>query len=227
MTLLVASMALFGAGLTSTLSPCILPLVPGYVAVLGEGSAGGRRAVAGVVSFAVAAATVFAVLGVALGVLGEEVGSVERWLQRAAGVLLVGFACLALAGRFGWIAGARQWRWPIDRLPVSRTWRAVALGLGCGVAWTPCTGPLLGAALTAAAGSASTARSTVLLLCYACGVLAPFVAVAAFGTSRLPTEVKRWGRVLGTASTMAMGAIGLLLVVDGYDDLVARMGFVL
>jgi cytochrome c-type biogenesis protein len=159
-----------------------------------------------------------------LGVLGSEVGAFERWLQRAVGVLLIGFAVLALAGRSRRLIRARDLRWPIDHLPARPVWRAVALGLGCGVAWTPCTGPLLGAALTAAAGSGGTARSTVLLLCYASGVLVPFVVLAAIGLSRLPGGIRRAGRALGAASVVAMGAIGLLLVFDRYDGLVARIG---
>jgi cytochrome c-type biogenesis protein len=223
-TLLVAALALFGAGLTSTLSPCVLPLVPGYLAVVTDGATSGRRAIAAVLPFAAAAALVFAALGAALGVLGAEVGAFERWLQRAAGVLLIGFALLALAGRSGRLVRALHLRWPTERLPAGRAWRAAALGVGCGVAWTPCTGPLLGAALTAAAGSGGTVRSAVLLLCYAAGVLVPFVVLAAVGVARLPGAARRAGRALGAVSVAAMGTIGLLLVLDLYDGLVARMG---
>ncbi|MBI5087619.1 MAG: sulfite exporter TauE/SafE family protein [Actinobacteria bacterium] len=220
MTFVVAALALFGAGLTATLSPCVLPLVPGYLGVLADGRDGARAIVSRVTVFAAGAACTFAVLGGVAGVIGSGVGDAGSWAQRIAGGLLLVFSGVAVAGRLG------RASWSVhlsNRLSPAPAWRAFVLGVGCGVAWTPCTGPLLGAALTAAAGASSVARSTVLLLWYAAGVLAPFVALAAFGAARAAAWLRRWSRVLGPLSATVMAGLGLVLVLGWYDGLVSRL----
>ena len=215
-------MALFGAGITATLSPCVLPLVPGIVGVL-TGAADTRHRVQAMAAFAVGAVIVFTVLGLAVGGLGAVGARLGGDLQRVAGVVLV---VLAVA----WFAAQRGLTLPSVRLvrvlPDAPLGRAFALGVGCGAAWTPCAGPLLGAALTAAgaaSGAGGVARSTALLVAYAAGVLAPFIALAALGLRRVPDALRAVGRVLAPASAIVMLVLGVALTAGWYESLVGRL----
>ncbi len=216
---LVAIVALFGAGITATLSPCVLPLVPGIVGVL-TGAAGVGQRVRAMAAFAAGAIAVFAVLGVVVGGVGAGLGSD---LQRVAGAVLVALAVV-------WFAAQRGMTVPSARLvrvlPEAPFARAFVLGIGCGAAWTPCAGPLLGAALTAAgaaSGSGGVARSTVLLVAYAAGVLVPFVALAALGLRRVPDAFRTAGRLLAPLSAVVMLVLGVALAAGWYETLVGRL----
>jgi cytochrome c-type biogenesis protein len=243
-SLVVAVIALFGAGLTATLSPCVLPLVPGVVGVLVDGTHGerhgerhggsvpGTSSGSGTVSqrsrggatamvlFSVGATAVFVVLGLGAGAIGASVGSRA---QRVSGIVLIALSLL-------WVAGRRGRRVPsmriVQHLPDSPGARALALGIGCGAAWTPCAGPLLGAALTAAGTSGAAdgvATSGLLLAAYAMGVLSPFVALASFGLRRIPARMRTWGRVLAPLSAVVMFGLGVSLAAGWYESLVARL----
>ncbi len=222
MSELVAIVALFGAGITATLSPCVLPLVPGIVGVLTGAADTGHR-VRAMTAFAAGAVMVFAVLGVAVGGLGVVGSRLGSDLQRAAGVVLVVLAVVWFAAQRGMsVPSARLFR----KLPDAPLARAFVLGVGCGAAWTPCAGPLLGAALTAAgaaSGSGGVARSTVLLVAYAAGVLAPFTALAALGLRRVPDALRSAGRVLAPVSAVVMLVLGVALAAGWYESLVGRL----
>jgi cytochrome c-type biogenesis protein len=219
---LVAIVALFGAGITATLSPCVLPLVPGIVGVLAGAADAGRR-VRSMAAFAAGAISVFAVLGVAVGGLGAVGVGLGSDLQRVAGVVLVVLAVVWFAAQRGIaVPSARL----IRTLPDAPVARAFVLGVGCGAAWTPCAGPLLGAALTAAGAASGTggiARSTVLLVSYAAGVLVPFVALAALGLRRVPELFRTAGRVLAPLSAVVMLVLGVALATGWYELLVSRL----
>lgn len=186
MSLALASVALYGAGVTSTISPCVLPLVPGYLGVLVDGSGDGRRGrPLRVALFAAGAIGTFVVLGGLVAAVGLSLGGTVDWLQRAAGLGLIAFVVLMILGRLG--HASRELRL-VRVLPPQPHLRALLLGVGCGAAWSPCVGPLLGAALTAAAGAGSTWRGSWLLFTFGCGVLTPFCVLAVL---RLPTFGRR------------------------------------
>ena len=219
---LVAIVALFGAGITATLSPCVLPLVPGIVGVL-TGAAGVGQRVRAMAAFAAGAIAVFALLGVVVGGVGAVGAGLGSDLQRVAGAVLVVLAVV-------WFAAQRGMTVPSARLvrvlPEAPFARAFVLGIGCGAAWTPCAGPLLGAALTAAgaaSGSGGVARSTVLLVAYAAGVLVPFVALAALGLRRVPDAFRTAGRLLAPLSAVVMLVLGVALAAGWYETLVGRL----
>jgi len=222
MSMALASAALFGAGLTATVSPCVLPLVPGYLGVLADSDVPGLTGArpARVALFALGAAATFAALGAVVGSLGWGVTRAGDSLQQISGIALIVFGILMLLGRLGTIGGERRL---IDRLPRQPQLRALMLGVGCGAAWSPCVGPLLGAALTAAGGSGSVARGSLLLLAFAAGVLAPFVALSFVRTPRVPFRVRRLGNAMSSASAMLMLALGVLLAAGWYDSLIQRL----
>ena len=227
MALALACIALYGAGLTSTLSPCVLPLVPGYLGVLGD--SGGRSGYRPrITAFAFGAGATFVVLGGAAAAVGAQVAAVVEWSQRIAGVGLVVLGALMILGRQGLLVTEIR---IVRRLPNQPYLRALLVGIGCGAAWSPCVGPLLGVAVTAAGGAGSVGRGSLLLAWFAFGVLTPFLAfslvpvrsskrlasvrrrlasVASTRTATLPqADLRRGGRGSGVGSPPAdTGAAG-------------------
>ena len=229
--LLVAVVAMFGAGVAAFARPCLAPLVPGYLAVLADAGRGrpvagdGRggtdlRAVWRVLAFAVAVALTFALIGSVVSAAGD-VFVTGRAAQMVAGVALVLLAIWPVAAARGW------WRLPSHPLALGdgrpATWRAAAMGVACGAAWTPCVGALLGAALTAAGGSGSTARGALLLFAFGLGVSLPLLALVILPTPRLPASVRRVGHWVAAITPAVLAAVGLLLVVGWYDRVVALL----
>lgn len=218
--LAVACLALYGAGLTSTLSPCVLPLVPGYLGVLGHGGGRDGRRV-GVVIFAAGAALTFVALGGVVSAVGVGVAGTALWSQRLAGWTLVALGVVMVLGQRG-IVG-RELRL-VRCLPTRPGWQALVLGVGCGAAWSPCVGPLLGVALTAAGSSGSVGRGSLLLASFAVGVLTPFVGLALVPvTVRPPARLAAMGRRLPVVASAATIVLGLVLAAGWYDGVVARL----
>lgn len=201
----------FGGGLVSFLSPCVLPLVPGYVAwVAGAdlAGAGARRArtVAMAGCFVLGFGLVFVLLGLGATAVG---GALRRWsaeLQLASGALiaLMGLvqagllrpAALMRDLRFGSPAGGGG--------PAS----AVLIGAAFGFGWTPCIGPVLAGVLAAA--TVTPGAGAGLLSAYAAGLGVPFLLTAFY----LPEATARLRR-LGRAGRVAQAASGLLMVLMG------------
>ena len=220
MGLLVAAVALFGAGVAGSLSPCVLPLVPGYLGVLADGASAQSSQVGRVAVFCTACVVTFVVLGSGVAALGASLSLTSAVAQRAAGAALVILgllSALAAAGR-----RVPGWR-PITVLPQRPGWRAIALGIGCGAAWSPCVGPLLGAALTAAGGSGSTVRGAVLLAAFGGGVVSPFIGLALLPVPTVPSPVRRLGRALARVTPVLLIVLGAVLLAGVYDSFVQRL----
>lgn len=171
--------ALFGAGVSSVLAPCVLPLLPAYVTVMIDAASRGAGAavVRSGLEFVAGFTAVFVGLGAATGALGAAAGTVGATadlLARVGGGVLVGMALLMLlAGRTRTGAVHRL----LKRMPQAGSrWRPLLLGVGFGAAWTPCVGPLLGSALVIAAGSGP-AAGAVLLTAYSLGLAVPFLCL--------------------------------------------------
>ena len=159
----VGLLAAVGAGIVSFLSPCVLPLVPGYLsAVTGvspselEG-AGWRRVLTPSLIFIAAFSVIFVILGLTATGLGQILSDHRSTLENISGALIVALGVLFVATAFvPRLAG----EWHVDAL-LARAGKggpAVA-GAAFAIAWTPCIGPTLGAILTAAAASSSTPSS--------------------------------------------------------------------
>lgn len=211
-------LALFGAGLLTFASPCVLPLLPMYLAVLaGAQSAGGdegqskRRLRLAGLGFSVGLSSVFVALGMGASAIASTLVEYRQPLGIAAGflMLLLGAKLLGVL-RIPWLD--REARPFFSRVPnVGGFGGGVLFGAAFAVGWTPCVGPVLGAALTyAATTSANPYAAGAMLAAYALGLSAPLLA-ASFAASRLLVLTKR----LRQYTPVMQRATGALLVGVG------------
>lgn len=214
----IAISSAFLAGLVSFLSPCVLPLVPGYVSyVAGESlddlrstsvHARSRLRTLGLASFFVAGfSLIFIALGASATAIGQRLQSWRGPADIVAGtiVMLFGLHMLGLLP-LSWLR--REWRYG-GRIVGGRPLGAFALGGAFAFGWTPCIGPILGAILALSATSLGVSAGVQLLAVYSAGLAVPFLLVAAF-TEAFMRQMKRF-RSIGRATHAAAG--GLLVAV--------------
>jgi cytochrome c-type biogenesis protein len=219
----------FAAGLVSFVSPCVLPLVPGYLAFVTGGQPEGEgvtwRRLLPILLFILGFSVVFTVL------FGFTASRLTRALRSDAGQRIAGGVVLAF-GVFMLLYALRMgvpWLYAERRPLLSRVKPGAAgafpLGMAFAVGWTPCIGPVLGAILTLAANQGSTARTILLLLFYSMGLGVPFLLVG-LGIGRLMRAfrfVSRNYHWFAAASGAALVAIGILLVTGTWTRLVAPL----
>ena len=211
----LAALVAVAAGLVSFASPCVLPLVPGflgYVTGLSDVALADRRRsrmVLGAVLFVVGFTVVFIIGALAVSAAGAALARHQSLLTRIGGVIVIAFALvfLGVGASLGSQREARlHWR------PVAGLAGAPLLGAAFAVGWSPCTGPTLGAIYALAAplaGEAPVARGAVLAAAYSVGLGLPFVLAAA-GWSRA-ARATAWAARHQRAVQLAGG--GLLLVL--------------
>jgi cytochrome c-type biogenesis protein len=209
--------AAFLAGMVSFLSPCVLPLVPGYVSFMtgmapGElGDLRGRFADVLVPSllFVLGLSIVFVALGASASALGAVLLPYRAFLSRAAGafILVMGFLMLGVV-KVPWLYGEAR----IDPARARSFGRgaSLVLGMAFGFGWTPCVGPVLASILALAGAAGSVARGAGLLFAYALGLGVPFVLVGLF-FGRLKGAV-RW---MSRHSLVVNRVAGVLLMLLG------------
>lgn len=164
------------AGLVSFLSPCVLPLVPGYIAYV-TGLSGADvdarargRMVAGGLLFIAGFAAVFVTVGVVAASVGRVLQEHQRTLEIAGGVLMIVFA-LALLG----LVPGLQRELRVQRLPAAGLAGAPVFGAVFALSWTPCIGPTIGAVLALGAIGGEPVRAAVLAIAYSLGIGLPFL----------------------------------------------------
>lgn len=214
---LPAALVALVAGVLSFLSPCVLPIVPPYIAYMGgismgELSGGGaarRRAILPAAFFVLGLSTVFLFLGFTASAFGQLFLQNQEWFSRVAGVVVI-------------VLGLHFMH--VIRIPIlDREARldagdrggsalgAYVLGLAFAFGWTPCIGPQLGAILSLAASEASLTRGTALLAVYAFGLGIPFLLAALF-IDRAMGLMARLKRHMGLIEK----AMGALLILVGF-----------
>ncbi|TCO70605.1 cytochrome c biogenesis CcdA family protein [Rhodovulum euryhalinum] len=223
--LLPAMLVALAAGLLSFLSPCVLPIVPPYLAYMGGISMGEltgetgarRRALLPALFFVLGLSTVFLLLGFTASAFGAFFLQNQVWFARIAGVMVIVFG-LHFLGLFRIPILDREARLDAGDRGGSAL-GAYLLGLAFAFGWTPCIGPQLGAILSLAASEASVTRGTVLLGVYAAGLGIPFVLAAVF-IQRSMTVMNRLKRHMGLIEKV-MGtllvAVGLALVTGAFS----------
>jgi cytochrome c-type biogenesis protein len=222
-SLLPAMFVALLAGFISFLSPCVLPVVPPYLAYmsgvsmtdLGQSS---RKAVLAALFFVLGLSTVFLLLGFAASAAGRALLAWQGWFNTAAGITVMVFGAHFVGlYRIGFLdrdarldAGDRG----------GSAFGAYVLGLAFAFGWTPCIGPQLGAILSLAASEASLSRGTLLLGVYAMGLGIPFIVVAAFLPRLTGTMawMKRHMEQIERAMGLLLWTIGLLMLTGGFAD---------
>jgi cytochrome c-type biogenesis protein len=207
----------FAAGLLSFVTPCVLPLVPGYLSAVSGATVGmgGRRVAAASLPFIAGFTVVFVCLGAAAGAAGGLFDD-PRLLSMVAGlvIVVVGFAFMGLLP-FSWI----------DRMVAPqlvegarRSGSRVLLGGAFGVCAAPCIGPVLASILALASEGSTAAQGSLLLFVYSLGLAIPFVLVG-IGFDRA-MGASRWLRdryeTLRVVSGALLVALGLLLFFDRF-----------
>lgn len=213
----VSFSVVFAAGFVSFASPCVLPLVPGYLGfVSGVGFddlAGERRAVTiPTLAFVAGMALAFTALGASVGLFGGVVTDHRRTLEIVGGVFVI-LMGLVLLGRGLPMFMQRDRRVHLATRPTTLAGAAVA-GAAFGVGWTPCIGPTLGAALTLAARSGSAWLGGSLLLVYALGLGIPFLLAGLFfqQATRAIGALKRHIRAVNVAGSVVLIIFGVLIL---------------
>jgi len=219
--------AAFVGGVVSFASPCVLPLMPGYLGYLSGLSfeqletlpprAYLPRTLHHALLFCFGFSVVFVALGLTATTFGQFLAGHAVLLRRAAGVLIFLFG-MQIAGLLRLGALYRERRFEVrSRAPGSL--RSVLLGLAFGFGWTPCVGPVLFAVLAAAATAPSVAEGGLLLLAYSLGLAIPFLffGVATSYSLKLVARSGRWLRPVQVAAGVVMMAMGLLLVTGAFE----------
>jgi cytochrome c-type biogenesis protein len=208
----VTVFAALAAGFVSFLSPCVLPLVPGYLsAVTGVSAgdierAGWRKVLPPSLIFVASFSAIFILLGLTATGLGSTLQQHQQTLEKISAALIIAMGVLFVAALF---VDRLNREWRVDAL-LERAGSGGPIVAGGAFAWTPCVGPTLAAILSAAALSDSAAHGAVLLAFYSAGLAIPFIATA-LAFTRMTTAfdvVKRHYAVI-------MAAGGVILIVMG------------
>jgi cytochrome c-type biogenesis protein len=211
----------FVAGLISFLSPCVLPLVPGYIsAVAGVAPADirPRRVIGPSLAFVASFSTIFIVLGL-LGQQALHGALTGPAALKVSGALIVAMGVVFVLAPF---VPAFSREWHVDRL-MQRAGRGgpILTGAAFALAWTPCTGPTLGAIVTAAGASGSAKHGAFLLAVYCAGLAVPFLITGlAFGkvTSAFAVVKRHYPVVIGAGGLVLIG-MGVLIWTGEFTQL--------
>jgi cytochrome c-type biogenesis protein len=228
--LLVAAGVAALVGLVGFLSPCVLPLVPGYLSYV-AGLSGTderptqRRMFLGALLFVLGFTVIFVLEGVLFGSLGSAIRDHTLAIERVLGVVTIVMGVVFLGG-IGFLQREKR----IHRLPTPGLLGAPLLGAAFGLAWAPCLTPTFGAVYSLAFQEGTAGRGAFLMFCYCIGLGVPFVLVAlGFGwVSGALGFVRRHIRVVSQIGGVLLIVIGVLLVTGEWnqwmDDLRTSVG---
>jgi cytochrome c-type biogenesis protein len=234
MSTLPLPIAAFLAGLVSFLSPCVLPLVPGYVSLISgagveELKAPESRLLSKVMLNSIGFILGFSVVFVTLGAISTEVGQLlaryKSMLAQVAGVVIILFG-LHLTGLFKIKALYTDAR--LHQVKGGSTpWGAFVIGFAFAFGWTPCVGPILGVILTFAAAQDSVAKGILLLAVYSMGLAVPFL-LTSLGIERFLKFYSRFRthmHALEVASGGLLIGLGVLLVIGRFTIISNYLSF--
>jgi len=215
----------FIAGLVSFISPCVLPLVPGYLSVVtGVGvdeieTTDWRRVLAPSLLFIASFSSVFILLGLTATAIGSTLYDNRDLLTDIGAVLLIVLGALFVGTLF---VDRLNRAWHVDTL-LARAGKGgpIVAGAAFSIAWTPCVGPALGGVLTLAGIQGEAAHGAFLLAVYSLGLAVPFL-ITALAFSRATTAfaaIKRHYRAIVAAGGGILIAMGILILSGGFTEL--------
>lgn len=214
----IAVVTAFLAGLVSFLSPCVLPLVPGYISYVGGQSLeemknpgfSDRKLAILILSlcFIFGFSTVFIALGASATVIGQLLSAYQYEANIVGGIIVVLFG-LFMTGIFRLVGLQREFRFHGD-MTGGKPLGAYIIGLAFAFGWTPCIGPILGSILMVSATSSVSGDGTALLAVYSMGLGVPFIVAALF-TERF---LSYWHRLRKVGPALQVGA-GFVLIAMG------------
>lgn len=213
----VGIFAALAAGVVSFLSPCVLPLVPGYLsAVTGVSAAelddaGWRRVLGPSLLFVASFSSIFILLGLTATGLGSFLDKNKALLTKVSAALIIAMGVLFVSSLF---VTRLNKEWHVEAL-LERAGKGgpIAAGAAFAIAWTPCIGPTLGAILSAAALTESAGRGAFLLAVYSAGLAIPFL-LTALAFSQMTTAfavVKRHYQAIVAVGGLILIAMGVLI----------------
>ena len=218
--------AAFAVGLISFISPCVLPLVPGYLSAISgvsfaeirEGK-GRARVLLPALIFCLSFTVMFVALGMTATGLGRTLQTHRETLREVSGIVIAAMGVLFIGTLFLPVLN-REWR-PEMLLQRASTGGPVIAGLAFAVAWLPCTGPTLAAILTAASDQHTVAKGGILLAFYSAGLAVPFIlsALAFTQVTGLFRFFRRHYAVITFVSGAVLIAMGILL----YENELTRL----
>lgn len=227
---LVQLVVAFGAGIISFISPCVLPLLPGYLSMMsgysasqldsGEASAGRLTRV--VLLFIAGFTAVFAAIGATASSVGQFLAQNLGTFTRIAGLLIVVFGALMVAMALterGFLATFNQERRVQVRPSRLGGWAPPVMGAAFAFGWTPCIGPVLAVIIATASTQGTVGRGVALLVSYSLGLGVPFL-LAGLGLFKFFTRLKPYLKPINIASGALLAVFGLVMVT-GQLDLIA------
>lgn len=212
----------FVAGILGFLSPCVVPLIPGYISFVSGLSLTDMavperrrhlgRVLAATALFVFGFAVIFTSLGASASLLGAFVLENRRLLARIGGAVII---ALGVAVLLKLPVLLRERRFPITRRPLGLA-GAVPIGMAFGFAWTPCVGPVLTAVLTLAAAQQAAQRGAMLLFAYSLGLGLPFLVAAVLMVLAFDSLswLRRYSRLITAASGVFLVVMGVAMVTD-------------
>lgn len=230
-TYLIQLVVAFGAGVISFISPCVLPLLPGYLSMmsgysaaqLDQGEVSTARMLRVILLFILGFTVVFAAIGAAATGFGQFLRANLTTLTRIAGIVVIAFgilmAAMAISNR-GFLASVSQERRVHVRPSRLGKWAPPVMGAAFGFGWTPCIGPVLTIILATAATQQTIGRGIGLLVVYSLGLGVPFL-LAGLGLFKFFGRLKPYLRGINIASGVFLAAFGVLMVTNSLGDLSA------
>jgi cytochrome c-type biogenesis protein len=215
--LLIAMLVACLAGLVSFFSPCVIPLVPGYLSYASgmSDSKNKSRVLLGSILFVSGFTALFISYGLLFGQLGSKIAQNSRTISVAFGLLTIALGFIFLFNEKFYRSFKPSWKMRTGLIS------APFIGFACGIGWTPCIGPTLGAVQVLAFESATAQRGAVLSAAYCFGLGAPFILMGLFLDKAEPFRkiiVKR-GTLITKIGGSLLVFIGLLQVTNLWDQL--------
>jgi cytochrome c-type biogenesis protein len=220
-TFIVQMVVAFGAGIISFVSPCVLPLLPGYLSMMSgysaadiqSGEVSNRRMTKVILLFILGFTAVFALLGAAAASLGNVLTSNLDTFTRIAGVVIIAFGLLMVAmavSNRGFLSTFNQDRRVDVRPSKLGKWAPPVMGAAFAFGWTPCIGPVLTVILATAGTQGSVPAGVLLLVTYSLGLGVPFL-LAGLGLHKVFGRLKPYLRTINIVSGLLLASFGVLM----------------